>query len=170
MHNVGEKIMYGASGLMKIVDIREEIIADVPRKYYILQDIHSKSTSQTFVPMDNKKLVSSMRPLLTKDEIEELLSKVKEKKLSGVEWHNDNRLRSEQFKKIIESGDREAILSIIRTVYENGVKRQQEGKKNYLTDENLMRKAERLISAEFAEVLGISEDEVSDYIRKHVEE
>ena len=110
-----------------------------------------------------------MRPLLTKEEIEELLTKIKEKRLSGVEWHNDNRMRSEQFKRIIESGDREAIISIIRSVYENGVKRQQEGKKNFLTDENLMRKAERLISVEFAEVLGISEDDVSEYIRKHVE-
>ena len=169
MHNVGEKIMYGATGLMKIVDVREEVIADVARRYYVLEEINSKSTSQTFVPVDNKKLVSSMRPLLTRAQIEELLSKVKENKLSEIEWHNDNRMRSEQFKKIIESGDREAILSIIRIVYENGVKRQQEGKKNYLADENLMRKAERLISLEFAEVLGISEADVSDYIKRYVE-
>lgn len=169
MHKVGEKIMYGATGLMRIVDIREETVLDEARKYYVLEELGARSASKTFVPMDNKKLVSSMRPLLTKEEIEELLTKIKEKRLSGVEWHNDNRMRSEQFKRIIESGDREAIISIIRSVYENGVKRQQEGKKNYLTDENLMRKAERLISVEFAEVLGISEDDVSEYIRKHVE-
>ena len=169
MHKVGEKIMYGATGLMRIVDIREETVLDEARKYYVLEELGARSASKTFVPVDNKKLVSSMRPLLTKEEIEELLTKIKEKRLSGVEWHNDNRMRSEQFKRIIESGDREAIISIIRSVYENGVKRQQEGKKNFLTDENLMRKAERLISVEFAEVLGISEDDVSEYIRKHVE-
>jgi len=169
MHNVGEKIMYGASGLMEIVDVREEMIADAPRKYYVLQELHSRSTSQTFVPVDNKRLVASMRPLLTKSEIEELLSKVKENRLPPVEWHKDNRMRSEQFKRIIESGDREAILSVIRSVYENGVKRQQEGKKNYLADENLMRKAERLIAVEFSEVLGISEEDVSEYIKKYVE-
>ena len=169
MHKVGEKIMYGATGLMRIVDIREETVLDEARKYYVLEELGARSASKTFVPVDNKKLVSSMRPLLTKEEIGELLTKIKEKRLSGVEWHNDNRMRSEQFKRIIESGDREAIISIIRSVYENGVKRQQEGKKNYLADENLMRKAERLISVEFAEVLGISEDDVSEYIRKHVE-
>lgn len=161
--------MYGATGLMRIVDIREETILDEARKYYVLEELGARSASKTFVPVDNKKLVSSMRPLLTKAEIEELLTKIKENRLSGVEWHNDNRMRSEQFKRIMESGDREAIISIIRSVYENGVKRQQEGKKNFLTDENLMRKAERLIAVEFAEVLGISEDDVSEYIRKHVE-
>ncbi len=169
MHKVGEKIMYGASGLMEIVDMRTETIADEPRKYYVLQELNSKSTSQTFVPVDNKKLVASMRPLLTRSEIEQLLAKAKENKLSDLEWHQDNRLRSEQFRKIIESGDREGILSLIRTVYENGVKRHQEGKKNYLTDENLMRKAERLLSQEFSEVLGISEEDVADYIKQSVE-
>jgi CarD family transcriptional regulator len=169
MHNVGEKIMYGASGLMEIVDIREETVTDAPRIYYVLRELHSSSTSETYVPVDNKRLVESMRPLLTKGEIEELLSKVRENRISDVEWHNDNRKRSEQFKKIIESGDREAILSMIRAVYENGVKRQQEGKKNYLTDENIMHKAERLIAIEFSEVLSIPEEEVSEYIKKHVE-
>ena len=169
MHKVGEKIMYGANGLMEIVDVRTETIADEPRKYYVLQELNSRSASQTFVPVDNKKLVASMRPLLTKSEIEQLLAKAKENKLSDLEWHQDNRLRSEQFRKIIESGDREGILSLIRTVYENGVKRQREGKENYLTDENLMRKAERLISQEFSEVLGISEDDVADYIKQSVE-
>jgi CarD family transcriptional regulator len=142
---------------------------DEPRTYYVLRELNAKSTSQTYVPVDNKKLVGLMRPLLTKSEIEALLSKAKENRLSDVEWQNDNRMRSESFKKIIESGDREGILSLIRTVYENGVKRQQEGKKNFITDENLMRKAERLLSEEFAEVLGIPEDEVAEYIKKAVE-
>ena len=78
MHKVGEKIMYGANGLMEIVDVRTETIADEPRKYYVLQELNSRSASQTFVPVDNKKLVASMRPLLTKSEIEQLLAKAKD--------------------------------------------------------------------------------------------
>lgn len=169
MHKVGEKIMYGGTGLMEIVDVREETVADTPRKYYVLRELHSKSTSQIYVPVDNKKLVASMRPLITRREIDELLLKAKENKLSSIEWQQDNRVRSETFKKIIESGDREGILSLIRTVYENGQKRQEAGKKNYLADENLMRKAERLIAEEFSEVLDIPEEEVSDYIKRATE-
>ena len=134
MHKVGEKIMYGASGLMEIVDVREEVIADEARSYYVLRELNAKSTSQTFVPVENKKLVGLMRPLMTRDEIEELLLKARENRLSELDWHHDNRMRSERFKKIIESGDREGILSLIKAVYENGVKCQKEGRKNSLLE------------------------------------
>ena len=169
MHEVGEKIMYGANGLMEIVDVREETVADEPRKYYILRSLKAKSASETYVPVDNKSLVDSMRPLLTRAEIDALLMKAKENSLCGVEWHNDNRTRNEQFRKIIESGDREGTIALIKAVYENGIKRHSEGKKNFLSDENIMRKAERLIIEEFSEVLGIPEDAVGDYIKRAVE-
>ena len=169
MHKVGEKIMYGANGLMEIVDVREETVADEPRRYYILRSLKARGASETYVPVDNKSLVDSMRPLLTREQIDALLRKAKENSLCDVEWHNDNRARSEQFRKTIESGDREGTLSLIKAIYENGIKRQSEGKKNFLSDENIMRKAERLIIEEFSEVLGISEDAVGDYIKRAVE-
>ena len=69
MHKIGDKIMYGAGGVMTIVDIREESILDISRSYYVLRPTLSKTESLTFVPADNEKLVSAMRPLLTKEEI-----------------------------------------------------------------------------------------------------
>ena len=61
-------------------------------------------------------------------------------------------------------GDREGMISVIKAVYENGVKRHEEGKKNYLADENIMRKAEKVIYSELSIVLGIPENEVADFI------
>jgi len=168
MHSIGEKIVYGSSGIMQIVDVREELVGDVKRKYYVLCELNSTSSSQTFVPVENKKLVDAMRPLLTKEEIMDIISRIKD--IPEVEWQRDNRIRSERFRSIIESGDREGIIALIKTVYENGKRRSEEGKKNYLADENFMRKAQKLLYSEFSIVLGIPESEVESFIESNCSE
>lgn len=162
MHSVGEKIVYGGAGLMEIVDVREECFADIPRKYYVLRELASSSDSQTFVPVDNEKLTASMYPILTKEEAHTLLSRINS--IPCLEWHSDNRIRAEKFKSIIDSGDREKLISLIKTVHEENSRRRKEGKKNSLADENALRKAERLLYSELAEVLGADENEISQII------
>ena len=69
MHNIGEKIVYSGAGVMTVVDIREEAIAGEKRKYYVLRADGAPSSSLTFVPVDNEKLTSQMRRLLSRAEI-----------------------------------------------------------------------------------------------------
>lgn len=165
MHCVGDKIVYGSNGIMEIVDIREESIGDAQRKYYVLKDLRSNFSSQTFVPMDNEKLVGTMRPLLTRDEIMDIISRIKI--IPEAVWNDNNRLRTEKFRSVIESGDTEGIIAVIKAIYASGIKRQAEGKKNYLADENLMRKGEKMLYEEFSMVLDIPENEVRDFIAEH---
>ena len=164
MHKIGDDVLYGGGGVMKIVDIREETVGDTARHYYVLSSTGASSDSLTFVPTDNKKLVEQMRPLLTRDEIFALIHTVDD--LPLTEWVRDNRVRSERFKVILESGDRAAILSMMDTIREMGKLRLVEGKKNYLSDENILKKAEKLIYSEFSIVLGIPEAEIADFINK----
>ena len=165
MHGIGERVLYGANGVMEIVDIREETIADVAKKYYVLRDLNSVTGSQTFVPIDNQKLVSAMRPILTKNEAMDMIRRIRT--IPEAEWKNDNRVRSEKFRSIIESGDRDGMISVIKAVYENRLKRQEVGKKNYLADESLLKKAEKVLYAELSLVLEIPESEVAEFISRN---
>lgn len=167
MYSIGDRIVYGSSGIMEIVDIREERIGDVIRTYYVLRDVRANVSSQTYVPTDNKKLVSTMRPLLTRDEIMDIISRIKT--IPEALWQDDNRIRAEVFREVIESADTEGMIAIIKAINANGIKRHEEGKKNFLADESLMRKAEKMIYAEFSDVLGIPENEISDFIIKHLD-
>ena len=166
MHSIGDKVVYGANGVMSIVDIREECVADIVKKYYVLRANGAHSDSLTFVPVDNEKLVRAMRPLLTKDEILELLHSVNVDE--ECEWVRDNRARSERFKNIMNSGDRAQIISMIHSIYKTGLRRGEEGKKNFLVDENAMHKAEKILYSEFSIVLGIPEDEVPAFIEREI--
>lgn len=161
MFKIGEKISYGMHGVMEIVDIRQEDATPGSPTYYVLS-AQGEGTSLTFVPVDSEMLVSQMHRLPSKEEVFELLRKAKSS--SPIAWIDDNRKRTEYFKKIIRSADKCAIISMINAIYLAGLERQKEGKKNYLSDENLMHKAEKLINSELSAVLGIPEDSVPRFI------
>ena len=93
MYAIGEKVIYGALGVMEITDISEQKIGDVCKTYYVLKEYASTSTSLTYVPLDNELLLSQMHPLLTEGEIREVVKAAK----CGepLEWVEDNRARAE---------------------------------------------------------------------------
>ncbi len=165
MYSIGDKIVYGTVGVMEIADITEQEIGGRSEKYYVLKEYGTSSSSLTYVPLDNVFLVSQMRELLSPEEIDGIIKAAKKEPL--IDWIEDNRARSNEYKRILSEGDHIKILSMIKTVNDTGRKREEEGKRNYLADEAVMKKAERLISTEFSISLGIPETEVFDYIEKN---
>ena len=163
MYRIGDKVVYGALGVMEIIEITDQTVGDVTRKYYVMKEYSSNSPSLTYVPLDNEALTLQMKPLLTKDEIIEVVRKAKNS--PPLEWIEDNRARSEAYKKILSTADRTLLLSMIDSVYKTGLRREEEGKKNYIADENSMRRAEKLINTEFSLVLGIPESDVPEFIK-----
>ena len=160
MHKIGDTIVYGSNGVMTVVDIREETIGGEVYRYFVLQSPTGHKDSLTFVPVDNEKLVSTMRPLLNRDEALSVINSFAE--VNEAEWISDNRARAEKFKEIIESGDHKAIIAVIKAIRQSSIRRSEEGKKNYLSDDASMRKAEHALYSELSLVLGIDEDKVAD--------
>ena len=162
MYGIGDRVVYGAFGVMEIVDIVDQTFGDVIKQYYVMKEFSSPSNSLTYVPLDNVALTEQMKPLLTKEEIVEVIRA--SKNAPPLDWIDDNRTRSEFYKKLLSTSDRLKLLCMIDAVKKTGVRREAEGKKNYIADENSMHRAQKLIATEFALVLGIPESEVSNFI------
>ncbi|MBR5449550.1 MAG: hypothetical protein IKV43_06130 [Clostridia bacterium] len=160
MFSIGEKVVYGAYGVMEVIDMRDVTFDDRVRKYYVLREAGNNTSSETLVPMDNEIVVSHMKRLLTKEEMIDAIRAAKAE--TDFHWPPDNRARAEYFKTVIASGDRVAILVMIRSVIEAGKLRAAEGKKNFLSDETAMRKAEKVLYSEIALVMEIP---LSDVVR-----
>ena len=165
MYAIGDKVLYSTIGVMEIVDIADQTIGDVSKTYYVMKEYASLSTSLTYVPIDNEFLLSNIKPLLTKDELYEVIKAAKV--AEPIEWIEDNRARAENYKKILASLDRVRIMSMIDTVIATGIRREAEGQKNYIADETSMMKGQKLISVEFSLVLGIPENEVWSFIESY---
>ena len=162
MYHIGDNVLYGSNGVMTVVDIREELVGIESRKYYVMRAYGSRAESLIYVPCDNERLVAAMRPLLTRDEARDFIEGRVE--LPEIEWINENRARGERFKAIVESGDRAAMLAMIRVVHLSGLAREREGQKNYLTDEGLKQKAEKILATELSLVLGVDESELPSFV------
>ncbi len=161
MFKIGEKIVYGMSGIYTVEDIREETVLGQKRTYYILQS-EGNMQSKVFVPVDSETLVASMRRTMSREDAEKIISEVKD--IPEAPWQKDSRQRSSQFRAIMESGDPRAVISVIKSLWKNSEARKAEGKKTYMADENSMRKAEKLLYSELSLALGIPEDQVLSYI------
>ena len=69
MFQVNDMVLYGTNGVCKVVDIDERDCGGRMVEYYILKPIYA-ANSTIFVPVNNEKLTSKMRYVLTKEEID----------------------------------------------------------------------------------------------------
>ena len=161
--DIGEYVSYGINGMCNIEDIRPMQLSQCVEKmmYYILRP-ESNPKSTIFVPVNNQKLVSKMRELMTKDEINAMLVRMKDRTL---EWEKDVRFRTESFHEILNNGVNQDLILMIRCLHRKRQELVQLGKKLPARDSNTLKTAERLVEEEFAHVLHIKCEEVSDYIR-----
>ena len=161
--DIGEYVSYGINGMCNIEDIRPMQLSQSVEKmmYYILRP-ESNPKSTIFVPVNNQKLVSKMRELMTKDEINAMLVRMKDRTL---EWEKDVRFRTESFHEILNNGVNQDLILMIRCLQRKRQELVQLGKKLPARDSNTLKTAERLVEEEFAHVLHIKCEEVSDYIR-----
>lgn len=166
MHKIGDNILYGAYGVMTVVDIKEDDITGEVKTYYLLREYGKTNSSITFVPFDNEKLILSMQPLLTHDEVISAFEAAST--MADVDWIPDSRARGEKYKNILKNQNRTEILTLIRTIHNTGLRRESIGKKNFLADENIMHKAEGILAVEFSIALGISPEEVKALINEKI--
>lgn len=161
-YNKGEHVVYGINGICLIEDIKKPDFArNGTQVYYILKPI-SNPNSTLYVPVDNEALCSKMRYILSRDEINSLLTGSKGK---SIEWVEDKNERASKFHTILSGGIHEDLLLMISCIYLRKQQLYTAGKKLAHSDETLLQSAEKNIKEEFAYSLSISPDEVGSYIR-----
>ena len=168
MHQIGEVVSYGTTGICTIVDIRMESLSRSgarKQEYYVLRPM-ATPTCVTYVPTGNEALTGKMRHVMTGEEIDRMIDSVKGQSL---EWIEDTRQRSDAFQKVLNGGISGELLKLISCLYLEKKSRGKGGKKFCATDEKLLSSAERMVSEEFAYALQIPEKEVSAYIANRME-
>lgn len=132
--------------------------------YYILRPVGNHS-STLYVPMDNEKLIAKMRDVLTKQQIDDMLSGIRDK---VIDWQSDKKKRAEEFKQIMRDKNQEELLTLVGCIYMKKQELLAAGKKLNFTDENILQEAEKYIYEEFAFALNIPVCDVSDYIQQNI--
>ena len=165
MFKVNDYVMYGSTGVCKIIDISKEkhiSINSEETDYYVLHPVFNDNIVIK-IAVNNPN--APIRAILTKDEVLSLIKTMPEQETI---WIDDNRERSEYFKAILKSKESEDWVKLIKTLFLEKEARSLVGKTLTKTDEGIMNTVEKLLYEEFAVALGISPDEVLAFIEEYI--
>ena len=165
MFHLGDQVIYGIHGMCRIIELETRKIDRKLIEYYVLEPVEQPG-ARFFVPTQNQAAVSKLQRVLTRQELDTLLQTVSN---TAVVWIDDENQRKMRYRELINSGDRIALICMIRALLRHKQAQEAAGKKFHLCDENFLRDAQKLLSTEFACVLNIAPDQVEDYIKKTLE-
>lgn len=157
---IGTYVMYGKTGVCLV----KEKTTISGEQYYVLGPV-SDSRSSVYVPCDNETLVARMCPLLTREEIDRLLSRADEVRMT---WIDDRNERGLLYRTILGGGDRRERIRLLCCLMRKKVERMEIGKRLSTMDESTLQECVRLVQEEFSMVLGIEKSEVGPYIQERL--
>lgn len=165
MFQLGDQVIYGIHGVCRVAQFETRRIDKKTIEYYVLEPVEQPG-ARFYVPTQNQAAVAKLQPILTRQELEELLRAVSDNTDVWIEDENQRKLR---YRELITSGDRGSLIGMIRALVKHKQAQEAAGKKFHLCDDNFLRDAQKLLSSEFSRVLNISPDEVGAYIEKSID-
>lgn len=163
----GDYIRYSTAGVCLIDDIKmiDYTHSKQDQEFYVLKPVYAAS-STIYVPVENAVLTAKMRYILKKEEIDELILSTKNE---GLEWIEDRKERTENFKEIIKRCEPQELLKLVSCIYLKKNELSENNKKISATDDSMLTQAEGLIENEFAFVLNLNGVQVGEYIRSKLD-
>ena len=165
MFQIGEAVLYDMWGVCIIETVEHQRSAEGMQDYLVLRPVYHY-TAKLYLPNREETLKKCLRPVIGREEICELLGTLGSDALA---WIEEPRERAELCRRILASGDRKRILELIAMLYRRKLELRGKGKHLRSTDEQALREGEKRLNGEFAYVLGISPDEVPQFIHGIIE-
>ena len=161
MYGIGEKIIYGRTGVCVVEDICEKKLSGEKeaRLFYTLRPLYQSCSICT--PVESKVF---SRPVISATEARELVLCLPQLEAEPCREKNLNRLR-EYYREIIESCDCRRLAMLGLSIYRKRQEAEDNKRKLGAVDERFMKEAEDLLYGELAAALEIERSEVHNYIK-----
>ena len=160
----GDFVSKPVTGVCKIEDILYLTPEDKKNKklYYLMKPVEDEK-EKIYIPVSNSD--SRLRLCLTKDEAWNLIERIPE---IPTAWINNEKLREQSYKEAVKANDPEALVAIIKMIYQRKEKRLAQGKKCTATDARYFQLAENLLYMELGVALGKPKQEVCRTIIEYI--
>lgn len=156
MYKEGDLLVY-KKDVCEVIEVKTKYIKDID--YYILAPVFDKSL-KIQIPVNS----SSIRDLISRDKIDELIKKIPN--ISIIEC--DMKALDNEYKVLMQRGNWEDLIKIIKTSYLRNKERIDNNKKTTDKDNYYFNQAELYLYNEFSQVLNMSYDETKNYIINQV--
>ena len=154
MFSVGQTVLYGTNGVCRIEKITTRRVGSSEMEYYVLKPVRS-DCSTVFVPTGNETLVSRMRFVKSADEVRAIL----DDRTFSIDWIDNKNLRAERFRGIISGEDCRELVALVRLIHARAAAVTAQGKRLHISDDRILREAEKMAGDEIATSLGVTREE-----------
>ena len=161
MYEIGQLIVYGNEGVCRVEEIGTPKISGVDkhRDYYTLAPIYREG--KVFTPVDSKVF---MRPVISSEEALALIDRIPA--MTAEVYENANlRFLNEHYQHCLQNYTCADLLQLIKDVRAKRCRMIERGKKLGLVDERYMKRAEEMLHGELAVALGMTREQVPQFIR-----
>ena len=160
MYQSGDYVVYGIHGVCRVLQQEQQNVDRRQVTYLVLEPLE-QAGARFLVPAHNQAALAKLRPVLSYEELDALLHS---REVRENAWIADENRRKQHYRELINSGDRMALLRMVRTLHLQKSAQAAAGRKFHMCDDNFLRDAERLLNSEFSLILGIEPNEVSSYV------
>ena len=163
-YEIGDLVSKPVTGICKIEDILYLTPQDEKNNklYYLMKPIEDEK-DKIYVPVSNSD--SRLRLCLTKEEAWNLIKRIPE---IPTAWINNEKMREQNYKVAVKANDPEALVAIIKMIYQRKQKRIAQGKKWTATDAKYFQIAENLLYMELGVALGKPKQEICKMIVDYI--
>lgn len=160
MYRPGDLVVYGRTGVCRVewIETRED-----GQKFYALAPLYQSCAILT--PVEGKVF---MRPVLTRQEAEELIDRIPDLRTGPRE--GAVRELTEHYQASIATHDCGDLVELLTSIYAKKRTAEREKRKFGAVDERFLQEGESLLHGELAAVLDIPVGEVPAYIKKRLKE
>lgn len=138
-------------------------------RFPILEFTRNESGDIVIVTGDNKgsfvRYTFTEQVCLTKEEAWNLIKRIPE---IPTAWTNNEKMREQNYKEAVKANSPEALVSIIKMIYQRKQKRLAQGKKCTATDARYFQIAENLLYMELGIALGKPKQEICKTIIDYI--
>ncbi|GHT01521.1 hypothetical protein AGMMS50276_29710 [Synergistales bacterium] len=163
-YKANDVILYATHGVCEITEVAEKNLRGTPMKYYVLKPLYYDKCT-IYVPVANEELVAKMRCLLSVADIYALIEAMPDE---GAVWTEDENERAEEYKEILERGDRTELVRLVKALWYHQQLQRSKGKRLSCADDRFMKGAEKMLYEEFAHVLDMQREQVLPFIIERI--
>lgn len=164
MLSVGQTVVYGTQGVCTVKEISVLKMGKTKGEYYVLCPVDDPG-STVYVPTGNERLAGKLRPVLTGDEADALILEAAREPMAWIPDDNGRKLFCDD---IVKNGSRKQLMQLVGMLYRRREELKDQKKHFHNVDAQYLKTAERMLHGELAYALGISADEVTEYIQNRI--
>ena len=163
-YEIGDLVSKPVTGICKIEDILYLNPQDERNNklYYLMKPVEDEK-EKIYVPVSNAD--SRLRLCMTKKMAWSLIKRIPE---IPTAWVNNEKMREQNYKEAVKANEPEALVSIIKMIYQRNQKRLAQGKKCTATDARYFQTAENLLYMELGVALGKPKQEICKTIIEYI--